>query len=67
MRNGTSLAERVKERTGDSHSPALITEILSKEALHALKLSERYSFIEPEPYILPLDTLAGFASKARSE
>ena len=67
MRVKSSLAEKVKERAGETHSSASLTEALSKEALEALELSERYGFIEPEPYILPLDALAGFASKPEDE
>lgn len=63
MTGKSSLVERVKDLANESHSPAPDTEMLSKEALEALALSDRYSFIEPEPYILPLDALTGYMNK----
>jgi len=36
---------------------------LSVEAQEALKLAEKFSYLEPEPYILPLDTVVGLQSE----
>ena len=67
MKGESSLVERVRERVSETQSSTSKAEALSKEALEALELSERYGFIEPEPYILPLDALAGFASRSEDE
>ena len=67
MKDKSTLAEKVKERVDETQSSAPGAGALSKEALEALELSERYSFIEPEPYILPLDALAGFANRSEDE
>ena len=63
MTDKLTIAEEIERRFGKPETRSPRKEILSKEALDALELSERYHFIEPEPYILPLHALTGFAGK----
>ena len=52
--------------TGDASCSE--TQLFSHEVLNAMRLADEYSCIEPVPYVLPLDALAGFTvARVRSK
>lgn len=54
----TKQVKKAQDTLGKDRKSA----VLSKEALDALALSEEFSAIKPEVYVLPLDAMAGFCA-----
>ena len=58
MSTNQPLTEKAREKRKNAESE--LKEIFTKEILDAMRLADQFSSVEPEPYILPLDALAGF-------
>lgn len=52
-----AVAEVLKKLQEENESNS---EMFSDEVREAMAMADKFSTIEPEPYILPLDALAGF-------
>ena len=59
-----SLIDQIKDLQSKPSGNA--DQVLSPEAAHAMKLAEQFSEIQPEPYVLPLDAMAGFPVAVRN-
>jgi hypothetical protein len=57
-----SLVTAVKTRLDQEGSSR---QILSEEILEAIRLADMFPDVKPEPYILPLDALAGYSPKMK--
>ncbi len=67
MNKKKKLDVKVRERLKRVNRQSKEGTMFSPEVLEAIKLADLFEDIKPEPYILPLDRLAGFTDENNTD
>jgi hypothetical protein len=54
--------DQLRKQSFELENQSADAQLFSHEVLNAMKLADMYADIQPLPYVLPLDALAGFTS-----